>query len=1037
MSKVLGADQSNYRNFAAEYEIPVERRQVLRVSEETTRGTGVANTDLSRPLRFIWTNPNPMTVVRSAFYRLPMKITFKDQRDLPPSSRSAAKMALRNRQSKIFRDQRIIMNGMQFHHDAELDGIEEFTHKWSGPGAFQLENRGLPVSTVREYENTMDQTTFNALTVQTLGSCSVPVTQTQVSTHVPGDNENFTERSKMFRADYTQSTGVWEGEVCVPLQGGVFQPYQSKKSGGANKYIPFISTLHVEANFETGGGRSDPPATNADHYAVAQGMFERSSNVADACRDTYEAGPEYELRPYTLVANANMAWIILELDTDRQNVGANIMDRDQARTLETATELSAGAAARMQKILEVFKPGTGIRFSPELHEYSHITAATVARRAVIGNVTSFASFAGQFSAFSREELKLACFGGTIISAINAQGAITQAVQVKRFNPIEYTTTGTLREISDAVTNQGGTRIDLFARGASSIEGMNGQHQGAVGDAVHGNTFPAFANNKTFQNLRKGQLSCLRNPAIGVSLSGFALTAAEFTLCRNNGNAARKNQLAYPLVRYFVESRDGVPIHWSVPYEEAGAGGLGGAGATDAYHQVKTILAASAMNATTVTFGGNGAQDIIQRGLINEYLMTHGFHYRLNVHGFPALAGDHEHPYYTDQLAHRINAGGTAIGNVNYTFEDMIHVGVNQPFATGQLGINELPPHFPLLGDAILTAKQAKVDGVLVPGRGVPITGRYKFRLYPTRYDTASDNFHPEEYTHSVREGIGSVTCEFTGQPVLELELIDFSRAVKMSPVQQLWCPQKEIYYQADLAQGAGGGAGGNSIQFTRANEVDDEKTNETVILMNNIRLNEVFNTITINGRLAERSKCRFEYVEYLKPYIKSIEIGIAENPKLTTQYSSQLLYRMFKENTLSDMTYNDWRNNCIICLSPQQLALPNFSESLSIVSAINLKITVEPSPIARNLLLNWDHMNYTGTSGTVLHNQGVDNNDVAIAPSEPYYEMRVHFDYDNHSLLMNSRREILLKKNARVFKGNSGLELVRKGLPEQRGLKLY
>ena len=333
MSKVLGADQSNYRSFAAEYEIPVERRQILRVSEETVRGTGVAAADFNRPLRFIWTNPNPMTVVRSAFYRLPMQITFRDQRGQIPSSRSAAKMALRNRQSKVFRDQRIIMNGMQFHHDAELDGIEEYTHRWSGPGAFQLENQGLPVTTVREYENTMDQTMFHALSIQKLGSASVPHTQTQVSTHAPSDNGNFAERSKMFQADYTKSTGVWEGEVCVPLQGGVFQPYKSKKSGGANKYIPFISTLQVEANFETGGGRSDPPTANADHYAVAQGLFERSSNVADACRDTYEAGPEYELRPYTLVANANYAWMNLELETQHQGVGTNLLSIDQTRSL--------------------------------------------------------------------------------------------------------------------------------------------------------------------------------------------------------------------------------------------------------------------------------------------------------------------------------------------------------------------------------------------------------------------------------------------------------------------------------------------------------------------------------------------------------------------------------------------------------------------------------------------------------------------------------------------------------------------------------
>ena len=47
MSKVLGHDQSGYRSFKPEYEYPVERRQILRVSEDTVRGTENADTHLS------------------------------------------------------------------------------------------------------------------------------------------------------------------------------------------------------------------------------------------------------------------------------------------------------------------------------------------------------------------------------------------------------------------------------------------------------------------------------------------------------------------------------------------------------------------------------------------------------------------------------------------------------------------------------------------------------------------------------------------------------------------------------------------------------------------------------------------------------------------------------------------------------------------------------------------------------------------------------------------------------------------------------
>ena len=149
-----------------------------------------------------------------------------------------------------------------------------------------------------------------------------------------------------------------------------------------------------------------------------------------------------------------------------------------------------------------------------------------------------------------------------------------------------------------------------------------------------------------------------------------------------------------------------------------------------------------------------------------------------------------------------------------------------------------------------------------------------------------------------------------------------------------------------------------------------------VVRLNTIVLNEVPNTITIAGRLAPESQSRFDYVEHLRPFVASIEVQVGEAPQLTTQYSSQLLYRMFKENTVNvGMSYSDWVNNCIVVLSPQQLGLPNFSEGLSVRSSISIKLTLRPSPAARNLHENWNILNYTGTSGVVTKPTPAGNND--------------------------------------------------------------
>ena len=110
MAKILGSD-SEYRGFTPTYEYGIQRRQVLRVLEDTNRlmvgGTPAvlpadANAEFGRPLHFHWQNPNPMTCVRSARYRLPLQVTFRDQEGKNLSRDKAVKLAMRNRPSKIF-----------------------------------------------------------------------------------------------------------------------------------------------------------------------------------------------------------------------------------------------------------------------------------------------------------------------------------------------------------------------------------------------------------------------------------------------------------------------------------------------------------------------------------------------------------------------------------------------------------------------------------------------------------------------------------------------------------------------------------------------------------------------------------------------------------------------------------------------------------------------------------------------------------------------------------------------------------------------
>ena len=56
---------------------------------------------------------------------------------------------------------------------------------------------------------------------------------------------------------------------------------------------------------------------------------------------------------------------------------------------------------------------------------------------------------------------------------------------------------------------------------------------------------------------------------------------------------------------------------------------------------------------------------------------------------------------------------------------------------------------------------------------------------------------------------------------------------------------------------------------------------------------------------------------------------------------------------------------------------------------------------------------------------------------KPEFELRVVIVYNNHSLIMNSRNEMLIEKNTLSTRGPTGLVKQDRGLPKQGGLPFY
>ena len=205
--------------------------------------------------------------------------------------------------------------------------------------------------------------------------------------------------------------------------------------------------------------------------------------------------------------------------------------------------------------------------------------------------------------------------------------------------------------------------------------------------------------------------------------------------------------------------------------------------------------------------------------------------------------------------------------------------------------------------------------------------------------------------------------------------------------------------------------------------------------INQIRINEVPSLIVIRCELAEEDRNRFDWLD-IRAYISSIRIKLNERPDLTSNVPDIVGYRWFLENTKTLMTFEEWKANCLWVISPQQLSVNanTFTESVARVNTIGIEATIRRPKPYKNASMQYRAADFFPSYGST---QG----GAAVAPvyagrqvTTPRFQLKVQFQMDNHSLVINSRREILLRKNVLQGSGPSGLTRDTASLPKQGGL---
>ena len=170
----------------------------------------------------------------------------------------------------------------------------------------------------------------------------------------------------------------------------------------------------------------------------------------------------------------------------------------------------------------------------------------------------------------------------------------------------------------------------------------------------------------------------------------------------------------------------------------------------------------------------------------------------------------------------------------------------------------------------------------------------------------------------------------------------------------------------------------------------------------------------------------------IRAYISNVKIQLNERPDLTSNVPDIIGYRWFIENSKTLMTFEEWKANCMWLISPQQLSVDSkvFTESLSRVNTLTLSVTVKRPKAYKNASMNYrgaDFWPAYENAAAVLRFAG-------RSKTTPRFQVKVNFLMDNHSLVMNSRREVMLRKNILKATGVTGLVRDERSLPKMAGL---
>ena len=253
-------EQAEQHNFRPSAELPLSGRQITRHPVRNPRPSD----DFQTPMAFQFGMNNSTYMLRSCVVRMPISAKFTTFSQKPMSRRQVARIALRNRPVKAFRQIKSYVNGLiSTRLPEELEWVEEHIEDDAHYGMdFPNDGECLPCCCSREYSTGSIRTRSLVSTGRAIvlgGAVGVDpgtgglkvknVVNATPSVNGVGidieatSNYNYLQRAHQFRDGFNLATQTWSGDLEFPV--GPFQPYKSAKSLG-NTIIPYVGEASLE-----------------------------------------------------------------------------------------------------------------------------------------------------------------------------------------------------------------------------------------------------------------------------------------------------------------------------------------------------------------------------------------------------------------------------------------------------------------------------------------------------------------------------------------------------------------------------------------------------------------------------------------------------------------------------------------------------------------------------------------------------------------------------------------------------------------------